>query len=133
MKMSEERMKILEMVANGTLSPEEAARLLEAVESSEPKQDVWHTEATGKTPRWLRIRVTDLDTGASRVNIRVPWFLVKFGLKLGGRISVGGLGDKGMAEEVTRALEEALASGEQGKIIDVEDKEERERVEIFLE
>ncbi len=132
MSTNEERMKILQMVADGTLSPEEAARLLDALDSTPPTPEEEKVTTT-QSPRWLRIRVTDLRTDTQRVNIRVPWLLVKFGLKLGGRVSLGGTEDKIKSEEVTRALEQAVATGEMGKIIDVQDAEDQQRVEIFLE
>ncbi len=133
MNSSEERLKILEMVADGTLSPEEAARLLEALESSSSSSQEEKDTTPAPGPRWLRIRVTDLDSNTQRVNIRIPWQLVKFGLKLGGRITIGGDNNKFISDEILHALEQAKSTGEIGKIVDVQDAEERERVEIFLE
>ncbi len=131
MATQEERRKILEMVAAGTITPEEAERLLDAVGagSSEPST----ATATGRTPRWLKIRVTDMKSNKTRVNISIPVMLVKAALKLGARINIGGFNDKSLSNEELKTLEEALLSGEIGKIIDVYDEEEGEHVEIYLE
>jgi hypothetical protein len=78
-------------------------------------------------PRWFRVRVTDLTTGRNKVNVNIPMGLVNVGIKMGARFApeVEGLN----YEEIM----EAIRSGEQGKVIDVTDSEDGERVEIFLE
>ena len=71
--------------------------------------------------------MTDTDTGRTRVNIRLPLGMVNAGLRMGMRFSpeVEGL-------DAAR-LVEALASGETGKIVDVVDDEDGERVEVYIE
>ena len=54
-------------------------------------------------PRWFRVRVTDMATGRAKVNVNIP-----------------------------RGLD-AIQSGQHGKIMDVTDEEDGERVEIFVE
>ena len=72
--MSEERMRILNMLANGKLSPEEADRLLQAL--SAPPAD---PSASGpKNPRFLRVKVT----GNDNVDVRVPVGILRTGIKL---------------------------------------------------
>jgi hypothetical protein len=81
----------------------------------------------GRKPRWLRVRVTDTDTGRPRVNVRLPISMVSVGLKMGSRFApqVEGLD----ADQLMSVIE----SGELGQIVDVYDEEDGEHVEVFLE
>ena len=119
--MNEEKLRILKMVEERKITAEEAARLLEALESSGTPE---HPASPG---RMLRIRVTDLRTGKSRVNVSIPLKLVNIGLSLGARFSpkIEGLD--------WDELWQTIKSGAQGKLADVEDLEEGERVEIFVD
>ena len=74
--MSEERKKVLEMLAAGKISAEEAEKLLDKLAGSAPNpasasesQPAASAAATGK-PRYLRIVVDS--PGRDRVNVRVP-------------------------------------------------------------
>ena len=120
----EERMQILKMIEEGKISAEEGAKLLQALGA---KSDRRKTGPVGGEPRWFRVRVTDLDTGRNKVNVNIPMGLVNVGIKMGARFApnVEGLN----YEEIS----EAIKSGAQGKIIDVVDEEDGERVEIFIE
>lgn len=118
---SEERLRILQMVADGRITAEEGARLLEALRAGEPA-------APPPAPaRWLRVRVTDLSSGRDRVNINIPVGLVDVGLKMGARFVDESAGID--LAELTRAIQ----SGRRGKLLEVENPAEGERVEIFLE
>jgi len=122
MARNEERMQILKMLEAGQITAEEAGKLLEALKTStsgEPE--------TGGQANWLRVRVTDMRTGRSKVNVNIPMGLVNLGLKIGARFAPD-IEDFD-AEEVI----EAIRGGVQGRIVDVEDEEEGERVEIFVE
>ena len=133
MATTEERIQILKMVQEGKISAEEAAQLLEALEEG-VKVTGGTTEAAppatgplGRQPRWLRVRVTDSDTGRPRVNVRLPLSMVKVGLKMGTRFSpeIEGLD--------TNELMQMIESGEIGQIVDVQDEKDGEHVEVFLE
>ena len=122
MATSEERMQILEMVASGKITAEEGSRLLRALEKgSQP------AETRSAQPRMLKIRITDLATGKDRVNVSIPMSLVNVGMKMGARF----------APEIEGVnLDEvmvAIRHGAHGRIVDVTDEEEGERVEIFVE
>jgi len=120
---SEERIKILKMVEEGKLTPDEAARLLSTLGKSERRR----VAAADVESRWLRVRVTDLASGKPKVNVNIPMRLVNVGLRVGARFipDMEGveLGD----------LSQAIKEGMTGKIIDVVDEEDNERVEIFAE
>lgn len=81
--MNEERKLILEMVKNGTVTVEEAERLLEATVDSKASQMTEFTGVSGPTPKWLRILVSE--DSRSKVNARIPFTLVKLGLSVAQR------------------------------------------------
>ena len=138
MATMEERMKILQMVQEGKITPEDAAQLLEAINTGSqvpaPRRPAAPPEppeplagGLGRKPRWLRVRVTDTDSGRPRVNVRLPVSMVSVGLKMGSKFApqVEGLD----ADQLMQIIE----SGELGQIVDVYDEEDGEHVEVFLE
>jgi hypothetical protein len=134
MATNEERIQILKMVQEGKISPDEAAQLLEALEESGGKNQPAGSEsvlpdpqALGRKPRWLRVRVTDSNSGRSRVNVRLPISMVNIGLKMGARFSPELEGLDG------QELMQMIESGEIGQIVDVQDDDDGEHVEVFLE
>lgn len=78
--MSEERLKILSMVAEGKVTPEEAEKLLTAVEGSEGSS--LPRTVNGDFPKYLYVRVEPKEgkVGADQVNVRVPIALIKAGV-----------------------------------------------------
>ena len=117
----EERMKILEMVREAKISPEEGARLLQALQAGDKKG------TNGRDPRWLHIRITDLSTGQAKVNVNIPMSLVSVGIKMGARFAPSS------ANINYAEVMEAVRAGNSGKIVDIEDQDEGERVEIWSE
>ncbi len=122
MANSEERMKILKMIEEGKLSAEEGAKLLTALSAGgRPSAGI----ASGA--KWLRVRVTDLNSGRAKATVQIPLSLIDAGMKIGAHF----------APEINGVdmdqLMEALRSGMTGKIIDVTDDEDGEHVEIFVE
>lgn len=132
MATTEERIQILKMVQEGKISAEEAAQLLEALEEGVktqpgPAHEPAADHPLGRPPRWLRVRVTDSESGRPRVNVRLPISMVKLGLKMGTKFSpeVQGLD----MDELMRLID----AGEIGQIVDVQDEKDGEHVEVFLE
>ncbi len=87
--MSTERKQILQMLAEGKITADEADRLLDALGEDTMAADA--TEAvnadSGEKPKFLHIQVTDSGSCqgcGENVNIKIPVFLLKAGLKLGG-------------------------------------------------
>lgn len=80
--MQEERKKILEMVAQGKISVEEAERLLNAIYENGDTQS-GQGSGTGRKPKYLRVQVEPKsgDPNGERVNVRVPINLIRAGLK----------------------------------------------------
>jgi hypothetical protein len=133
MVTAEERIKILQMLQEGKISSEAAAQLLQALgdsdaEAPQPEKTIQAPlSEPGRKPHWLRVRVTDTNSGRPRVNVRLPMSLVNLGLKLGARYTpeIEGLD--------VQALIEAAQAGENGAFVDVFDEEDGEHVEVFLE
>ena len=80
--MSEERKKVLEMLAEGKISVDEAERLLEALKRkvTETSPQTALTQSSNNLPKYLFVKVDAVD--GDKVNIRVPLKLVKAGIKL---------------------------------------------------
>ncbi len=123
MSLHDERMQILSMIQNGQVSAEEGAKLLAALKAGTKES----APAEGGAARWLRVRVTDLSTGKSKVNMNIPMTLVSVGMKMGARFVPDAQGVN--YEELASAIQ----SGAHGRVVDVEDEESGERVEIFVE
>lgn len=156
MTTSEDRMRVLRMLQQGDIDPETAAQMLHAVEQPRPVAappvpaavpptpidvpasdaaqlspaalDVVRTEGTiAAQPRWLRVRVTNADTGRPRVNVRLPFGMVRMGLKIGARY----------APELEgidlQELFEAVKTLEPGPFVDVYDDQDGDHVEVFIE
>lgn len=120
----EERMKILKMIEEGKLSPEEGSQLLSAL-SRKAATGIPNLGSSGA--KWLRVRVTDLSTGRSKATVQIPLTLLDAGMKIGAHFApeIDGVNmDQLMA---------ALRSGMTGKIIDAMDDDDGEHVEIFVE
>ncbi len=144
MTTAEERQEILAMVAGGKISAAEAADLLAAASTAgagapaEPPakanaieiEEVVtepYAEKSGKKASWLHIRVSDLSTGKRKVTVNIPLRLMKLGLRLGGafapelqQIDV---------DEMSRTLE----SDGRGVLVDVEDEEDGNHVQIYVD
>ncbi len=145
MVTAEERIKILQMLQEGKISSEAAAQLLQAMGDSDPVEQrpmprhmpqhmpqpdraaSMTVSEPGRGPRWLRVRVTDTNSGRPRVNVRLPISLVNLGLKIGARYTpeIEGLD--------IQELIAAAQAGETGAFVDVVDEEDGEHVEVFLE
>lgn len=119
-----EQMQILKMVEAGQISAEEGVRLLRALDEADKTQSA---SSAPNNARWFRVRVTDLATGKHKVNVNIPIGLVNVGMRLGAKFAPN-IG----SEEMEQILQ-AVRGGVQGRIIEVEDAEDGERVEIYVE
>ncbi|NJM40601.1 MAG: hypothetical protein HC853_07440 [Anaerolineae bacterium] len=130
MATQEERLRILRMIEENKISAEEGAKLIAALAASRRTEkgdkDERKASYTGQRARGLRIRVTNSKTGKQHVNINLPIGLVDIGLKIAARFSPE---LNGLDSEVVRAIKE----GTMGKILDVTDEDDGDRVEIFVE
>jgi hypothetical protein len=102
--VSEERKRVLQMLAEGKLEVAEAERLLAALAGSDEAEpveaEVVDDTAARPVPKFLRVECLD---GASKVDVRVPIQLLRSGMKLGsllpeearGKVDAA-LGEKGI-------------------------------------
>ncbi len=140
--MTEAFERVLQLVAEGKLSAEEAAPILEALERKPkgnaggpppgplgppapptPPQfgaDLGPADNTGQAPRFARIEVRE--RGRRVVDLRIPISLGRFALS-----RVPGLSSEQVAE-----VEAAVTSGAHGPILDVQDPD-GDGVRIVLE
>jgi hypothetical protein len=124
MATTEERMRILKMIQDKQITAAEGARLIETLRASE--SEVPTGEHLAKA-RWLRLRVTDTGTGKQKLSVNIPIGLLDVGLKMGARFAPD---VEGLDFDAVRA---AIKEGMQGKIMEIEDEKDNERVEIFAE
>lgn len=132
MASTEERMRILMMIQEGKVSAAEGARLIEALEdiSEKPVPPAAYTATSGsggRKPHYLRVLITDTDTGKSRVNVRLPVSLINSGVRMGARFAPE---IEGLDMEDLNAW---LSAGETGQIVDIFDEDDGEHIEVFLE
>ena len=79
--MNENRRKILEMLATGKITADEADRLLAALEKGTPEAGA--EAAPAPKPKYLRLMVEDQgQKGPMKVNVRVPMQLLRAGVRL---------------------------------------------------
>lgn len=141
MVTTEERMRILQMLQDGKITPDAAAQLLDAINAGDapiPEPPAPQVPAYPSSPEllaeeglgkahWLHVRVTDTDTGKPRVNVRLPIGLISLGVKLGTRFAPE---IEGM--DIQALLQAAQTSGP-GPMVDVYDDDDGEHVEVYLE
>lgn len=119
----DDRMSVLRMVEEHKVTAEQGAQLLMAV-GNKSGSEVLSANTKG---RFFRVLVTDKTSGKVRTSVTLPLSLVKWGMNYGSRFTtnIEGLDLNELAEIIT--------SGQDGKIIDVEDEDDGEHVQIFIE
>jgi hypothetical protein len=121
--------RVLELVASGRLTADEAAPILEALEAKGQLRADAFTSTEGASDagsvdpakaRYARVEVRE--SGRRIVDLRVPISLGRFALS---RVP-------GLSREQVAEVEEAVVSGARGPILDVEDAD-GDGVRIVLE
>ena len=125
----EERLEVLRMLEGGAITADDAARLLDALDSGDraaapPFPDV-PPPPLGKPARHVRIQVSEGDSGRSRVNLMLPLAAIDVGLGIAERFAPEYIED-------TEGLRKAITAASPGPIIDVEG-EDGQRVQISVE
>ncbi|HPQ40259.1 MAG TPA: hypothetical protein PLV45_07775 [bacterium] len=129
--MADEKVRILKMVEEGKISSEEAVKLLEALEDRvESRALVMPEKKPRKFMRFLKIRVFEGDFNKPKVNIAVPLGLLKLATKFMPEDAKAQINEHNIdLDEILRAVDENT----QGKLVEVQDDEDKTRVEIFIE
>jgi hypothetical protein len=132
--MDNERMRILTMIEQGTITAEEGQLLLDALEKG----------ARGTQPRWFKVRIFESGSERPKVRVTLPFKVFKLALKLGGSCQFAIPDDarrkmeaKGVhLEDTLENLDDALAeicNGERFDLVNVVDDEDGTRVEVYVE
>ncbi|MGH7016247.1 MAG: SHOCT-like domain-containing protein [Caulobacteraceae bacterium] len=79
MTFTDDRRRILSFLSEGKITPEEAERLLSAMEGGVSTDRT--TALAGNRPRYMRVTV-DEAAGATKVNVRIPIQLLRAGVRL---------------------------------------------------
>jgi hypothetical protein len=127
MNATDERMMILKMIEEGTVSADEGARLLSSVDRGTERPAKGSITRNTGNAKWFRVRVTDTKTGKNKATVSLPLSLMDWGLRVGSHFAPE-VGNIDLAE-----LSDILREGMEGKIIDVIDEEDGEHVEIYIE
>jgi hypothetical protein len=128
MATQDERMQILKMIENKQITAEEGAKLLAALGEAEQTARATAKPSPSTSGKWFRVRVTDLKSGKRKVNVNIPLGLVDVGMKMGAKFAPACLEGLDMQQIIA-----AIKNGGEGKIVDVEDVEDGEHVEVFIE
>lgn len=141
MAMSEEKLKVLQMIQDGKISASEGMELLKALEEAEPGETSGLSNLNG---RFFRVRISA--EGNTKVNVNVPLKLLKVVSKFAG-VGMGFIPPEAK-EELNRKgidlsqidLEELVRMIEEGLIdcklvdIDVNDPEKGPvKVEVYVD
>lgn len=123
---TEERLQILKMVEDQSISPEEAARLLEALDRSDRKRAQIEAQAQPRMtgPRNIRIRVTEMRSNRSDVDVTLPLGLVNTIVGMAHRFAPGRIPD-------LSAIQHQIDDGFVGTLVDIENGQDR--VQILVE
>ncbi len=128
MATPEERMQILKMIEAKQITAEDGAKLLAALGEKDRADSAGVHPSPSTSGKWFRVRVTDLRSGRRKVNVNIPLGLVDVGMKMGAKFAPAGLEGLDMQQIIA-----AIKQGSEGKIVDVEDEEDGEHVEVFIE
>ena len=128
----DEREQILQLVETGQLNSREASELFDALEDEQERHDTRSLLAS-RRDRLLRVRATTLGTqtktGKQRVHVTatIPVSLVRAALRLGVQV---------LPQLKSNSVEDLLSAidrGASGRLLDLQDLENGERIEVFIE
>lgn len=152
--MNSNRQEILDLLAKGKITAEEAADLLSQPSQPEPpepetavsptptaekapppvpepevsyKADTVSLPDNGSMPTWFRVRVRNLETGKNKVSVNIPVRMLKFGMRIGKRFT-SELDDLNWNE-----IDSMVSNMQTGMLVEVQDEESNEHVQVFLE
>lgn len=142
--MSEDRKQILQMLADGKISAEDAERLIAALESAGGGAAVATPGVRAAGPKYLRVMVDTedhLSSTPTKVNIRVPMQLLRAGVRLSALIPTqareqvnAAMRENGVPFDITQLKPENLEDLiEQLNDLTVDVDQEKTKVRVFCE
>ncbi len=142
--MNYNRMQVLQMLADGQVTAEEAEGLIAALDKQPTVPASQATAVATKMPRYLRVFVEEYESDSdspTKVNIRVPFQLLRAGVRLASLIPAGAkdqindaLSKNGVPIDITQLKPEdldELVAHLADLTVDVEEK--ATKVRIFAE
>ena len=143
--MNEQHRQVLQMLAEGKITADEAERLIDALERDQPESPPGAAPRPKPRAKYLRVLVSSADSsggdGPSRVNVRVPLQLLRAGVRLASLIPPQALikvnaelNKSGVPIDLTELKPqhiEELIDQLDGVTIDVDDPEAK--VQVFCE
>jgi len=147
--MSNTRKDILDLLAKGKISADEAADMLSELTAPTPPpapEPPAAPEAPAKMAapmpdvpkppkapiqngkkKWFRIRIRDLESGKNKVSVNIPMGMLNVGFKIANRF----------APELDgmdwNELQEMMVHAESGLLVDVQDEDSRDHVQIYID
>ncbi len=124
--MNPEKKKILEMVQEGKVNAEEAARLFDALEQDQQEA----ADESSAPGTMVKIKVSDKHTGAVKTNITLPLKIARFLKALVPAAERERLESQGIDLDMIFAR---LDADVRGKLVDVEDQQNGHLIEVWIE
>ena len=143
--MNDDRRAVLQMLADGKISVDEAERLIAALEKATPGPVIADDTSAGgrRAPKYLRVAVDTEEggNGQTKVNVRVPMALLRAGVRLSSIIPPAArdhlnaeMAKKGVAFDLNQlkpeTLDDLIAQLED---LTVDVNQERTKVRIYCE
>jgi SHOCT-like protein len=122
--MDDERLRVLKMVEAGQITADEAAKLLDALQSSQGKAQA---RAAGRT---LRVRAVDT-SGRTLADVRLPLSVAQTLARAG--IRLGALWSPHLGDDALSGILAAVESGQPGRVVQWAEGETGRQVEISVE
>ncbi len=122
--MDDERLRVLKMLEAGQITADEAARLLDALQSSQGKAQA---RAAGRT---LRVRAIDT-SGRTLADVRLPLSVAQTLARAG--IRLGALWSPQLGDDALSGILGAVESGQPGRVVQWAEGETGRQVEISVE
>ncbi len=126
--MENERKQVLEMLAEGKLSVEEAQQILDALNANQDEccAETMPARRRGvfRKPRMIHIEV--IEDGKKKVNIHIPFSLAKFGMRFVPHDVVDVAGQKINLDEIF----DAVKNGVEGNLVEVDDEDTKVRIYV---
>lgn len=124
--MSDDRLRILEMIEKKTITAAEGAELLKALDKSDSNTSVKRQDKTSF--KMFKIKVLSAD--GDKVNVQIPIEFAKIALKSGkGFMKIDQIDNMDLDLDF---ILEMIESGSLGKIVDIESAD-GDKVEIVIE
>ena len=126
MATSEERIKVLQMIADGTIGVDEGSALLKALDIPEAKPGFGRLRRDTADRRMLRVKVDDSVGKRTKVNVVLPMALVNAGLNIASKYV-----DEVNSQHAA-ALVDAIDADATGLVLEVHETD-GEHVQVFIE